>query len=194
MYLTSGILLALYLAQLVSSILYDIDAHNILDSVIIAVGGLLGLIAVPLLIAIIAKLFARKSFWGAWWKALAFLAVPLCVVAFFGAASRYREAKELAVQAEPIEFKLSAEKLKEYQSNLSSKIVTSLEQINQAIKESPENATNYYNRGVIYSSELKHDMAIKDYSRAIALNPAFAGAYFNSNYFRFPSRHLELDS
>ncbi|ALB43255.1 hypothetical protein AA650_24905 [Anabaena sp. WA102] len=50
--------------------------------------------------------------------------------------------------------------------------------INAAIKLSPR-AVFYFNRGVVYGEQKKWELALADYSKAIAINPDNADAYIN---------------
>ena len=50
----------------------------------------------------------------------------------------------------------------------------------KAIAFNPENATAYLNRGTIYLSQSKWDLALRDHNRAIEIDPKISGrAYFN---------------
>lgn len=46
------------------------------------------------------------------------------------------------------------------------------------INKNPNDAVLYYNRGFAYDMLHQRELAIKDYSKAIQLNPDFAGAYY----------------
>lgn len=46
-------------------------------------------------------------------------------------------------------------------------------------EQNPRSAKAYYNRGGTYFQEQKYDLAIADYTKAIALDPKFSDAYLN---------------
>ena len=52
----------------------------------------------------------------------------------------------------------------------------------EAINLNNQNATAYYNRGVVYDELGKFSQAIADYTKAIAINPKFFEAYNNRGY------------
>lgn len=84
-----------------------------------------------------------------------------------------------SIKSLPKKYNPSQNEEKSFQADVKSQVFLKLEQINQAIKHSPTNAINYYNRGILYTSELQHDMAIMDYSKAIEIDPKFSLAYLN---------------
>lgn len=46
-------------------------------------------------------------------------------------------------------------------------------------EQNPNTAKGYYDRGTQYYQEQKYDLAIEDFTKAIALNPKFSDAYLN---------------
>lgn len=50
---------------------------------------------------------------------------------------------------------------------------------NSSTEQNPRTAQAYFNRGSAYLQEQKYDLAIADYTKAIALDPKFSSAYFN---------------
>ncbi|MCZ4244170.1 tetratricopeptide repeat protein [Pedobacter punctiformis] len=50
---------------------------------------------------------------------------------------------------------------------------------NGTTEQNPRTADAFYNRGGKYFQEQKYDLAIADYTKAIALNPKFSDAYLN---------------
>lgn len=61
-----------------------------------------------------------------------------------------------------------------------------IELLSKLVKRDPDYVENYastyYNRGTAYSNKGEYDKAIKDYNKAIELNPDFAGAYNNRGF------------
>ena len=49
----------------------------------------------------------------------------------------------------------------------------------KAIKQNPDDAKAYCNRGVAYGKKGEFDYAIEDYIKAIELKPDYADAYYN---------------
>jgi len=96
--------------------------------------------------------------------------------------------EKIPIKISPRKYKPSQNEKKSFQADVKSQIFLKLEKINQAIKNFPANAINYYNRGILYTSELKHDLAIMDYSKAIELDPNFSFAYLNRS-----TEHLFLN-
>lgn len=149
-----------------------------LDYIFRTLGAFFTIIAIPLLIAVVARL-AKKRFWPVLWKSLVFISIPLSLLSAYGEYSEYNESKEIPTEISPSKYNPSNKEIKNFQSKVNSQSFLKLEQINQAIKKSPTNSINFYNRGIIYTSELNHNMAIKDYSKAIELDPNFSAAYLN---------------
>ena len=78
-----------YLFQfLMSCFLYD---QSIPDHIGEALGALLAIIAIPLIVALIAKLTLKTHFLGAYWKALLFFGIPLQLLAFYGGYIEYTQ-------------------------------------------------------------------------------------------------------
>ena len=153
--------------------------YYVIEYILRALGGFLLLIGIPLLIAIVAKLFFKKLFLGVLWKTLAIITIPLCIISFYGAYIEHSKSSTPIDKTDPREYRPSKSEVKEFQSKVDSKSFLNMEQVNNAIKQSSTNAVNYYNRGILYTSMLKHEMAIKDYSKAIELDPNFSVAYLN---------------
>lgn len=83
------------------------------------------------------------------------------------------------IQVPSRKYQPSQSELKEFQRKIRSQLLIGIEQINEAINNSPTSAIHYYNRGYFYTSELQHSAAIKEYSQAIKLDPYFAMAFLN---------------
>ena len=175
---SSVFLSGIFILQIVQvSIFYKMP--HILEYLFRALGSFLAIVAIPLLISIGAKLF-KKRFFGVLWKSLAIVSIPICVISFFGAYSEFNNDKKIPASISPSKYNPTEEdEAKKFKSEVKSQTFIKLEQINKAIQKSPTNAINYYNRGIIYTSELKHDKAIKDYTKAIELDPNFSVAYLN---------------
>ncbi|NJP19470.1 MAG: tetratricopeptide repeat protein, partial [Hydrococcus sp. CRU_1_1] len=56
---------------------------------------------------------------------------------------------------------------------------------NQALKLNPNDATAYYNRGLLYANQQKWELALADYNQALQLNPNYANAYYNRGIVRY---------
>jgi len=56
---------------------------------------------------------------------------------------------------------------------------SALKDYNRAVELAPDNASIYYNRGVLLVSQKDYDSALKDYDTAIRLNPASVVALYN---------------
>jgi tetratricopeptide (TPR) repeat protein/S1-C subfamily serine protease len=63
--------------------------------------------------------------------------------------------------------------------------------INAAIEISPR-AAFYLNRGVVYSDQKKWELALADYTKAIAINPDLALPYYNRGNLYFDQKKLDL--
>lgn len=50
---------------------------------------------------------------------------------------------------------------------------------NSAIKQNPQFAIGYYNRGIMFNEKGLYDQAISDYTKAIAIEPDYADAVYN---------------
>ena len=62
----------------------------------------------------------------------------------------------------------------------------------ELISRSPNNASHYSNRGLVYFSNGETEAALTDYNHAIALNPRLDSAYNNrANYYAAQSLYLE---
>lgn len=159
-----ALLLFFYLFALLETCFFSsMKMYYALEYLFSALARFVVTVAIPLVIAIIAKLAFKKSFPGVFWRSIILISVPLT---FFGIYGGYKENPE---KIDAI-FK---------QTSSPVKTVYSLDQVNEAIRASPTNAINYYNRGVIYTTQLKHEAAIDDYSKAIELDPNFSGSYLN---------------
>jgi hypothetical protein len=77
-------LVSIYLFQFLQVFFFR-EMYYILDYVFRALGGFLTLIAIPLIVAIIAKLVFKKQFFGVLWKSLLFISIPLCLLSAYGA-------------------------------------------------------------------------------------------------------------
>ena len=69
--------------------------------------------------------------------------------------------------------------------------VQAVQDYEQALGFSPDNADAHYNRGNAYADLGKHDQAIADYSQAIELDPDHHYAYYNrgNSYLRLGDIH-----
>ena len=83
------IMCTFYLFQfLMSCLLYD---QSILDDIGESLGALLFIIAIPLIVALIAKLALKKHLLGAFWKALLFFGIPLQLLVLYGGYIEYTQ-------------------------------------------------------------------------------------------------------
>ncbi|MET4140970.1 tetratricopeptide repeat protein [Pedobacter sp. UYP1] len=57
--------------------------------------------------------------------------------------------------------------------------INTLSAQNVTNEQNPRTAKAYFDRGCTYLQEQKYDLAITDYTKAIALDPKFSNAYFN---------------
>jgi len=54
-----------------------------------------------------------------------------------------------------------------------------IKKLDELIKENPNNADAFYNRGVVYASKGDFNLAIIDYTRALQINPNHGDAFYN---------------
>ena len=153
----------------------------IFDYIFYSLGGFIIQIAIPLIVAFIAKLAFKKHFLGMFWKALLLIAIPISLISAYG---NYQENAQKEIHPSPVKniprkYEPKPAELKKYETKVRSQTFYTMDQINDAIKKYPTSAVNYYNRGMLYSSELNHTKAIEDYTRAINLDPYLSVAYLN---------------
>lgn len=131
------------------------------------------------LIAAIGRFAFKKMFARVLLLSLCFVSLPLAGLLI--ASEQYLSTKYnnffTMIRQEPTAYPRNEEQLIEYTVGFVKKVPYIYEQLLEAVEKSPTDAFNYYVRGRYHSSLLMHDLAIKDYSKAITLEPGLAVAY-----------------